>query len=75
MATLEQYLEALIATRTKAALESLDSNVQPKTEYQFGYVCGVQAGLRMAEELLNKQLTEVEDDGNDTRSQRTRRTR
>jgi hypothetical protein len=75
VATLEQYLDALIALRTKTALESLNPQGPDRTEFRFGYVCGVQAGLLIAEELLNKQLEEVEDDGNEQRSQRTRRTR
>lgn len=75
MATLEQYLEALIATKTQAALESLSPGPAQQTEWRYGYVCGIQQGLKMAEELLNRQLEEVEDDGNEQRSQRTRRTR
>ena len=76
MATLEQYLEALIATRTQAALESLNPQGADRTEWHYGYVCGVQQGLKIAEELLNKQLGEEDkDDGDEQRSQRTRRTR
>lgn len=77
MATLEQYLEALLAKKTQTALESLNPRLDQRTEFQFGYVSGVQAGLRIAEELLNQQLTPEgdEEDGNDSRSQKARRTR
>lgn len=63
MATLEQYLEALKALETQTAAESLNPSPPDRTEWHYGFVCGVQMGLKKAEELLNKQLEEVEDDG------------
>lgn len=74
MATLESFLEALIALKTKTSLESLSPQTSQQTEFRFGYVCGVQAGLLLAEELLNQQLSpEDPEDGNDQR--RTKGTR
>ena len=63
MATLEQYLEALKDLEVQTAKESLNPSDTQKTEWYYGFVCGIQMGLRKAEELLNKQLEEVEDDG------------
>lgn len=79
MATLEAHLEALKALQAQTAAESLNPNGSQvaNAAYQFGYVCGIQQGLRMAEELLNKQLedTEETDNGNNARrhSQNRRR--
>jgi hypothetical protein len=75
MASLEHYLEALLSLKTRTALESLNPGFDRRTEFQFGYVSGIQAGLQMAEELLNKQLSEEDEDGTDSRSPKARRTR
>lgn len=76
MATLERYLEALVTLKTKAQEDSLNPPDSKKNEFGYGFVCGVQAGLRMAEELLNKQLNEEEeDDGTIPRSKKANRTR
>jgi hypothetical protein len=75
MATIEQYLEALKTLEIQAATECLNPTPAQQTEWRFGYVCGIQQGLKMAEELLNKQMEEVEDDGNDPRRHSTNRRR
>ncbi len=75
MATLERYLAALIDLQQKTALESLDPNRNAQTEFRYGQVCGIQQGLKMAEELLNSQLNEDEDGDTDQGGKRTRRTR
>ena len=76
MVSLEQFLEALLALKTKTASESLTPQAPNQTEFRFGYVCGVQAGLQLAEELINQQLSpEDPEDGDDSRSQKTRRGR
>lgn len=68
MATIEAYLEALKALQIQTATESLAPSIDQRTEFRFGYVCGVQEGLRKAEELLNKQLEEEDqDDGINSR--------
>lgn len=63
MATLEAYLEALKSLQTQTAMESLSPNATQQTEFRYGQVCGIQQGLKMAEELLNKELEEDQDDG------------
>jgi hypothetical protein len=73
MASLEKYLEALIGLKAKTAEDSLKPSETQKTEYHFGFVCGVQVGLKLAEELLNSQLEDENDDGNDKRSTQARR--
>jgi|HubBroStandDraft_2_1064218.scaffolds.fasta_scaffold02440_10 hypothetical protein len=77
MPTLERYLEALIALKSKAAEDSLIPNGPQvaNAAYQFGFVCGVQQGLKMAEELLNTQLQEDAEDGDDSRTTKARRAR
>lgn len=75
MATLEQYLEALKALEIQTAAESLNPGETQKTEWYYGFVCGMQMGLRKAEELLNKQLEEVDDDGIEPRRHSTNRRR
>jgi hypothetical protein len=73
MATLEQYLEALKTLQQQSAIESLEPGPAQQTEWRYGYVCGIRQGLRMAEELLNKELEEVEDDGTIPRRHSTHR--
>lgn len=67
MALAEKFLAEIGTLKADAASETL----QPETRYQnafgFGRACGIQEGLRMAEELLNKLLVESEDAANDKR--------
>lgn len=75
MATFEAYLEALKTLQAQSATESLTPKEGQKTEYHYGFVCGIQQGLRMSEELLNKQLEEVEEDGIEPRRNQANRRR
>lgn len=75
MSTLERYLEALIELQTETAKASLNPSDGQKTEFYYGFVCGVQAGLKRSEELLNQHLNEVEEDGDGKGRPRTHRTR
>lgn len=67
MATFEAYIEALKALQIQTAADALDPNRNTPSEFRYGQVCGIQQGLRLAEELLNKQLQEVDNDGTDER--------
>lgn len=71
MATLERYLEALKALRLKCLEESLNPNQSQKTEFNYGFVCGIQQGFKLAEELLDQHLVTDEENDDGTVSGRT----
>lgn len=75
MSTLARFLEALIDLQRETAPASLRPNDSQKTEFHYGFVCGVQVGLKRAEELLNQHLNEVEEDGDGKGRTRTNRAR
>jgi hypothetical protein len=74
MALIETYLQELEQLKASTALEGLRPDDNSRTEFEFGRVCGVQEGVRLAEELLQKLLTDREEDA-ETRASRQSRSR
>jgi hypothetical protein len=74
VALIETYLQELEALKSNAALEGLQPADNSKTEFEFGRVCGVQEGVRLAEELFQKLLTDREQDAENRKSRSSRAT-
>lgn len=72
MALIETYLQELESLKVTAAVESLQPDDNSKTEFEFGRACGLQEGLRRAEELLNRVIADREEDAENRKSRKTR---
>jgi hypothetical protein len=54
-----KYIELIKGLRIDMALDSLKPGAEQRTEFHYGYVCGIQAGLDLA---LSKLEAENQDD-------------
>jgi hypothetical protein len=65
VAVLDRYIGELQGLHNKTAVDSL-TNPAEKTSYGLGVAVGRLEGLRLAEELLTKVLSESEVDGRES---------
>jgi hypothetical protein len=68
VAAIERFLQELQELKAKNAEASLKPGTDDQTEFGYGRACGQQLGLQLAEELLNKILSDSDDDGISRRS-------
>ena len=70
MQPIERFLAELQELKLKTAEASLQPSAEDQNEFGYGKACGKQLGLKLAEEMLNRILSESEDDGLQRRSGR-----
>lgn len=73
MVSIAKYIEQLKELQIRTSLDSLRPNDNQKTEWQFGYVCGIKAGLDLALAALeNDSQNDQEEVGGKNHSPRKR---
>ena len=73
MVSIGKYIEQLKELQIKTATDSLQPNNTQKTEWHFGYVCGIKSGLDIALRLLETEPQEnQEESGGSNHSSRKR---
>lgn len=62
MLSLEKYIEQLKELQIRTAVDSLKPGETQKTEFHFGFVCGIKAGLDLALATLEAETQSNQED-------------
>lgn len=73
--TPERFLDELRELRQQYAAAALAPSDEKRTEFGYGQVCGIDRGLKIAEQLYEKIITEQEQEERGGKDQRVSRQR